>query len=155
MSLTFTTNPSSSSYRQNELASALTAVATADTGVVDYIWEYSSNNSTWTVCNEGLFDLTDGINPIVDNQGASIQGYDQTYDFSGNYIPSTASIGVLYYRCRARKTASGGVEETAYSTVATITITQATVPIITAFSYSKNPCNTEEVLLITATVTEG
>lgn len=153
MSLVFTTNPQDAEYGLNAIADPLTAVAEADLGYVDYIWEYSSDGSSFQPLYSGLFDITDGTNAILDDTGAIIEGYD-TY-FNGNtYTPATSTLGVLYYRCKARKTAARGSEETAYSQVAAVTIIQTTVPVILSVSFSKNPCQVGEAILITAQVTE-
>lgn len=155
MSIAFTTQPQSGSYRQGATPVALTAIAAASEGHVDYKWFYSSDGTSFSPCISGLFDLTDGTNVLIDDLGDPIEGYNETFADSSDYTPSTATVGVIYYYCQARKTATGETDEFATSNTVTITITQATVPIITAFSYSKNPCNTGEAILVTATVTEG
>lgn len=107
---TFSTNLSTApvNYTTGASASALTVAASANNASITYLWQSSTNGSSWS----------------------SASGTNNT----ANYTPSTASAGTMYYRCIATNAASG-CSTSATSNVATIIVSAPTPATITLQNY--------------------
>lgn len=90
---TITTQPSSSSVYRGGNAS-VSVSATTDYGTLSYQWQSSADGNTWS-------NISDGTNPT--------------------YSPTTASVGVTYFRCIVTSSAAGQ-SRTATSAAASVTV---------------------------------
>ena len=92
---------SSASYYVGETAARFNALATSESGTISYRWQSSSDYASWT-------DISS----------------------SASYRPSTASVGVTYYRCIVSNTLNGYTKYLTSSS-ATITVIEQPSPTIT------------------------
>lgn len=113
----FSTNLSTTpvNYTTGASASALTVAASANNASITYLWQSSTNGSSWS----------------------SASGTNNT----ANYTPSTASAGTMYYRCIATNAASG-CSTSATSNVATIIVSAPTPATITLQNYDGDATTT-------------
>ena len=119
---TITTQPVSATYQKDEASSALTVAATASTGELSYQW-YSCDDANKT-------------------NAASLGGAT-----NASYTPSTSANGIFYYFCRITD-GKGSTD----SEVATITVSEATAPTISAAA-SESSVFINAAVTLTATVT--
>ena len=105
---TSSVNFSSATYYVGQSASNLVATSTSASGIISYNWQKSTDMSSWSSVSS-----------------------------SAAYKPSTAAVGVTYYRCIVSNTLNGYTKYKTSSS-ATITVIEQSKPTITADPSNKS-----------------